>query len=171
MIAFGEENPRYESTTSTNYDCFVLGLNKQSYFACTSSSARFHGHLDIKTLGGAGFASQRTTGDSREWDLADYDGIELIIDDGDKKQYTFILKDDLLPPDPDTGREQSTISYEYDFHATTNTAEDGSLTVYIPWKEMKATYRGKEKKDAPSINLKKVRRLSLMIRRCACPHL
>ena len=38
-----------------------------------------------KTLGGAGFASQRTTGDDRQWDLSDYAGIRLNIAGGDSR--------------------------------------------------------------------------------------
>jgi hypothetical protein len=34
-------------------------------------------------LGGAGFASQRTTGEDREWDLSEYAGIQLSIAKGD----------------------------------------------------------------------------------------
>ena len=45
--------------------------------------AVFRGHLDVKTLGGAGFASQRTTGAETSWDLSEYDGIELQVDDAD----------------------------------------------------------------------------------------
>jgi hypothetical protein len=78
----------------------------QSHLTCTESTVRFHSHLDIKTLGGAGFASQRTTELDREWNLDDYDGIQLLITEADTKQYTFILKDQLLPPNPETGREQ-----------------------------------------------------------------
>ena len=40
--------------------------------------ARFHGTLDITALGGAGFASQRTTRDEA-WDLSGYDGVELLV--------------------------------------------------------------------------------------------
>jgi hypothetical protein len=50
----------------------------QLYLTCTESTARFDGHLDIKTLGGAGFVSQRTTELDREWNLDDYDGIQLL---------------------------------------------------------------------------------------------
>lgn len=57
----------------------------QSYLECTVASARFYGTLDIKTLGGAGFASQRTTGDDREWDLSDYAGVQLNIAKGDSE--------------------------------------------------------------------------------------
>lgn len=76
------------------------------------------------------------------------------------KRYTLILKDALLPPNPDDGREQSTVSYEYDF-----TARGAPLTVFVPWAAFKPTYRGREKKDAPDINLRSVRRISLMMRR------
>jgi hypothetical protein len=40
------------------------------------NSAIFSGILDSKTLGGAGFASVRTTGEQR-WDWRGYDGLEL----------------------------------------------------------------------------------------------
>ena len=43
---------------------------------------RFNGELDIKTLGGAGFASQRTTGD-RTWDLSEHAGIVLDVTESD----------------------------------------------------------------------------------------
>lgn len=125
----------------------------------------FHGNLDIKTLGGAGFASQRTTGDDRTWDLSAYDGVELKIEKADEKRYTFILKDSLLPPDPSNGREQSTISYEYDFTISPSTTGDEATTIFIAWKDFRATYRGKDKKDAPNLDRKKIKRVSLMQRR------
>jgi len=77
----------------TTNDDRVHGGKSESHLTCTKSTARFHGHLDIKTLGSAGFASQRTTELDREWNLADYDGIELLITEADTKRYTFILKD------------------------------------------------------------------------------
>jgi hypothetical protein len=57
------------------------------------------------------------------------------------------------------GRETSTISYEYDF---TTAGADG---LYVPWSALKATYRGKLKDDASKIDLKNVKRFSLMSRR------
>lgn len=75
----------------------------------------------------------------------------------------------MLPPDPDTGREQSTISYECDFELPPQ-AEPGHAydkSVFIPWSSLNATYRGKLKKDAKKIDLKKIKRMSIMIRRCA----
>ena len=49
----------------------------------TDSVADFQGHLDIETLGGAGFASQRTTNDDLCFDLSEYDGIEMMISGAD----------------------------------------------------------------------------------------
>lgn len=108
-------------------------------------------------MGGAGFASQRTTGDDRSWDLSAYEGIHLEVGKDDGKLYTFVLKDEILPL-MDDGREQSTVSYEYDFSAA------GSCSVFIPWSELKPTYRGKEKDDAPPLNTKSVKRWSFMMR-------
>jgi len=128
---------------------------------------RFHGDLDIKTLGGAGFASQRTTGDDVCWDLSGYDGIQLRIDTtkADDKRYTFILKDELLPKNPLNGREQSTISWEYDFSIIVKDHDSShDLLLFIPWDSLKPTYRGKERKDAPSLDRKKIKRFSIMMR-------
>lgn len=81
--------------------------------------------------------------------------MEVGKDDG--KRYTFVLKDEILPL-MDDGREQSTISYEYDFSAA------GNYSVFVPWSELKPTYRGKEKDDAPPLNTKSVKRWSFMMR-------
>lgn len=56
------------------------------------------------------------------------------------------------------GREQSTISYEYDFSAA------GNYSVFVPWSELKPTYRGREKDDAPPLNTKHIKRWSFMMR-------
>ncbi|CAN9223174.1 unnamed protein product [Alternaria alternata] len=103
LVLFGGDKG-WKASDWTDSDDRVRGGASQSYLTITGSSARFHGNLDITTLGGAGFASQRTTGEDRTWDLSAYDG------------YTLTLKDEILPLMPD-GREQSTISYEYDFES------------------------------------------------------
>jgi hypothetical protein len=51
------------------------------------------------------------------------------------------------------------LMYRYDF---TDTGAEG---LYVPWSELKPTYRGKEKKDAGTLDLKHVRRFSIMSRR------
>lgn len=54
-----------------------LDVNANSSIAC------FRGTLDYETLGGAGFASQRTVTEEFVWDLSEYDGIELVIERAD----------------------------------------------------------------------------------------
>jgi Complex I intermediate-associated protein 30 (CIA30) len=149
----------------------------------SNTTAHFHGTLDIKTLGGAGFASQRTTTTTQTWDLSAYSGINLVIGNGDEKTYTFILKDSLPATyyDEEKGREreEATVSWEVDFKVPkSERASEGDevgeeegigkrkeTVVFIPWKEFRPTYRGKEKKDAKPIDLKGVRRMSVMMRR------
>lgn len=161
----------------------------QSFLECKDNYACFYGILDTKTLGGAGFASQRTTGDNREWDLSDYVGVCIDIKAGDstfpnisymrdilqavrlitpaEKRYTFILKDELRPPDETTGREQSTISWECDFELPSQTkpGKTHDRSVFIPWDSLNPTYRGKLKKDVDPLNTKKIKRMSIMMRR------
>ncbi|KAK5163174.1 hypothetical protein LTR04_002715, partial [Oleoguttula sp. CCFEE 6159] len=76
------------------------------------------------------------------------------------KRYTFVVKDEILPRDPETGRDQSTVSYEYDFEIDPNNA----TSILIPWDSLKATYRGKEKEDAPRLHRESIKRFSIMNR-------
>lgn len=98
------------------------------------------------------------------WNLSDYEGITLTLGDADKKKYTIILKDEILPRS-ENGREQSTISYEYDFAVTEESTSKEPSTVFIPWSNLTATYRGKEKGDAPKLDIEKIKRFSIMMRR------
>ena len=88
-----------------------------------------------------------------------------------EKRYTLILKDTLLSRDPDTGREQATISWECDFDLPPQTipGETKDRTVFIPWDSLNPTYRGKLKKDAEPLDLKKIKRFSIMMRRYNLP--
>jgi hypothetical protein len=77
------------------------------------------------------------------------------------------LKDTLLSRDPDSGREQATISWECDFDLPPQTVPGDvkNKVVFVPWSALNPTYRGKLKKDAKPIDLKKVKRFSIMMRR------
>ncbi|KAF2842113.1 CIA30-domain-containing protein [Patellaria atrata CBS 101060] len=166
LVLFGGEKI-WSSANWTNSDDRVRGGISQSFMECATfeSSARFYGNLDISILGGAGFASQRTTGEERSWDLSGYDGIELVVTKADRKRYTFIVKDELLPKNPDNGREQSTISYERDFTIPGETEELSTRSVlFIPWRSFHATYRGRRKKDSPALDTSRVKRFSMMMR-------
>ncbi|KAF2267004.1 CIA30-domain-containing protein [Lojkania enalia] len=162
ITLFGSEKG-WRSSDWTASDDRVRGGKSQSYLEISGSSARFHGTLDIKTLGGAGFASQRTITESETWDLSDYDGIRLDIGKSDGKKYTIIVKDELLPRNPENGREQATISYEYDF-AVDESAVIESTSIFVPWKDLVPKYRGKEKNDAPKFDTKNGKRFSIMMR-------
>ncbi|KAG2026296.1 hypothetical protein GB937_001805 [Aspergillus fischeri] len=148
---------RWSPTNWTSSDDRVRGGSSYSTLTILpNNTVRLHGHLDITTLGGAGFASQRTT-DDLSWDLSDADGLELDIAGSDGKVYTLVLKDRLLPKQPD-GREQSTISWEYDFRT-------GERTILrVRWGDLRPTYRGREV-DADPLDLRNVKRISIMVRR------
>ncbi|KAL4903588.1 hypothetical protein BDW74DRAFT_155789 [Aspergillus multicolor] len=157
---FGGPHP-WSQQDWTSQDDRVRGGSSISHLTLSSdkSSAAFTGTLDITTLGGAGFASQRTTLD-KSWDLSGYDGLELDVDTAksDEKKYTLILKDakGILPP-RDDGRERSGLSWEVDF-------EPKHGKVCVKWEDLRPTYRGKEFRDVAPLNLKAVRRFSLMMR-------
>ncbi|KAI0201560.1 NADH:ubiquinone oxidoreductase intermediate-associated protein 30 [Astrocystis sublimbata] len=164
---FGGDKPWLAESWAASDDR-VRGGKSQSYLdytharasssseaAATKETVRFHGELDITALGGAGFASQRSP-DPQRWDLSSYQGLRLAIQDGDGKKYTLIVKDDILPRRPD-GREQSTVSWEYDFPGSRSELE-------IPWHDLKPTYRGKPKPDAEALDLTSIKRISIMMR-------
>lgn len=87
----------------------------------------------------------------------------MEIGNTDKKIYTLILKDEVLEKSPN-GREQSTISWEYDFQARDPFSSRGEM-LQIRWKDFKPMYRGKEKPDAKPLDLTQIKRISFMIRR------
>lgn len=150
----------WNSDDWTSSDDRVRGGSSHSTLTCSPSSlvAHFHGDLDITTLGGAGFASQRTRGEDRTWDLSHHDGLEIIVDRADDKLYTLTLKDEILPKRSD-GREQSSVSWEFDFRV------ERQKTIFVKWEDFRPTYRGKDKVDAEPLNLKNVKRFGIMVRR------
>ncbi len=80
------------------------------------------------------------------------------------KTYTLTLADTLLPPDPNTGRDQATTSYEYDFKVTNKDRGHETEHIFVPWDAFRATYRGRDV-AAPPLNTASVKRISLLIRR------
>jgi Complex I intermediate-associated protein 30 (CIA30) len=131
--------------------------------------------LDITALGGAGFSSQRTTSVEQIWDLSSFDAIYLDLCDSSSLfcplgvpccissqdlTYTFVLKDTLLPPNPDNGREQSTVSWEYDFQP-----REVKGGVNMRFKDFRPFYRGKPKNDSDPLKLGSIKRFNIMIRR------
>lgn len=156
QIIFG---PDWDLNRWTTSDDRVRGGSSVSNLEPTALGVLFHGNLDIETLGGAGFASQRTVGNEQIWDLTGYDGIGLHIVPLDGNRYTFSLTDEIPQHRPD-GREQSALVWEYDFCASETGRE-----VRLSWKDLKPTYRGKPVDDARPLDLSHVRRFRIMIRR------
>ncbi|PWY92321.1 CIA30-domain-containing protein [Aspergillus heteromorphus CBS 117.55] len=156
---FGGTRP-WTPSSWTSTDDRVRGGASHSYLTIheAPNTATFHGTLDITALGGAGFASQRTTTTSHVWDLTPYDGLELSVPKSDGKKYTLTLKDELLPRRPD-GRERSGLVWEYDFRVP-----KGGDKLRVPWGEFRPTYRGREVSGVKPLDLGGVRRVGIMVR-------
>lgn len=161
---FGGSTP-WQSSEWTSSDDRVRGGKSQSYLHIdpAGATATFKGNLDIKTLGGAGFASQRTKTDEAVWDLGAFDGVEIVLLRGDETRYTFNIKDELLPLDSG-GREQSTVSWEFDFELSASVTSGAKTTLWIPWAKFTPTFRGREKKDASALKTHSIRRFGIMCR-------
>lgn len=97
---------------------------------------------------------------------------------GDGKVYTLILKDEAAAGKREDGREKAGINWEVDFKVGEEDGEgegegeggekgggDDVTKVWVPWEDFKATFRGKEKKDAGELKKGEVRRVGLMMRR------
>ncbi|KAL7924199.1 complex I intermediate-associated protein 30 domain-containing protein [Trichoderma austrokoningii] len=159
----GGDQPWDSSLWVTSDDRVRGGASQSHLFVINPERARFYGHLDTKTLGGAGFASQHSLG-VLDWDLSDYEGgIVVAVAQADGKRYALTLKDE-IPPRRDDGREEAGVSWEAEFEVV----QDGSgldvKDVYLPWSAFKPTYRGRPKPDAKPLDLAHVRRVGLMMR-------
>jgi hypothetical protein len=87
--------------------------------------------------------------------------IILDVAKTDGKRYVFVCKDDVKPKRPD-GREQSTVSWEYDFKPEA----EFQGKVEMKLEDFKPTYRGKPKPEAEPIDWSGVKRFSILMRRC-----
>ena len=99
------------------------------------------------------------------WDLSAYDGIQVEVIKGLEKTYTLIVKDEVPQTRRDDGREFSSVNWEYDFKiGDGSVGNEQTVKVWVPWSGFKATYRGREKKDAEPLKKADIRRFSLMTR-------
>jgi Complex I intermediate-associated protein 30 (CIA30) len=93
--------------------------------------------------------------------------VTLLIEHGDEKTYTFILKDELSDPDEGTGRERerATVNWEVDFRVSKEGEAEGSA-IFMPWSSFRPTYRGRDVGGAGKVmDLARIRGMSLMMRR------
>lgn len=144
----------------TASDDRVRGGSSISHLTVSSpTQAIFHGNLDTKTLGGAGFASQRTKGDLA-LNLSHATGLQLVLGAGNSDQTFTLNVKDTIPGKRKDGRDESGVSWEVDFKAP----QEGGV-IYKNWDEFKATYRGREVKDPEPLKTDDIKRISLMTRR------
>ncbi|KAH7261069.1 complex I intermediate-associated protein 30-domain-containing protein [Fusarium redolens] len=148
----------WDSGLWTASDDRVRGGSSISHLYTNPAQAKFYGHLDTKTLGGAGFASQRTIGDLA-LDLSCTEGIKLSLGwDSSDQTFTLNVKD-TIPGKREDGRDEAGVSWEVDFKAPENGGE-----IFMKWDEFKATYRGREVEDPEPLKLNDIKRISLMAR-------
>lgn len=175
---FGGSKPFTPPTWKTTDDRVRGGSSKSDLSPLKGNCAVFYGNLDIKTLGGAGFASQfspenddkkdslvgrvgndEDSNSAQAWDLSAYDGIEISIVQGDEKVYTLILRDHEIAEKREDGREHAAINWETELQAPT-----GGGTAFKAWKDFNAFYRGKERKDVGTLKTEHLRRIGIMMR-------
>ena len=176
---FGHTSPWFPQPWTTTDDRLRGGASQSYLSPLPNNSARFYGHLDTSTLGGAGFASQFSPiPEKGPWNLSAYDGLEIELGKGDGKVYTLILKDGSQVEKRDDGREKAGVSWEVEFKAGGDRSEDGDdgirrgrdgAKVWVPWGDLKPTYRGKEIDDAGQLKTREVKKIGLMMRRCVSP--
>ncbi|KAG8667587.1 hypothetical protein FPOAC2_12758 [Fusarium poae] len=155
---FGGTKP-WDNSLWTASDDRVRGGSSISHLTVSSpTQAIYHGHLDTKTLGGAGFASQRTIGDLA-LDLSQTTGLQLVLGAGSSEQKFTLNVKDTIPGKRKDGRDEAGISWEVDFEAP----REGGVLVK-KWDEFKATYRGRDVKDPEPLKVDDIKRISLMTR-------
>jgi hypothetical protein len=67
---------------------------------------------------------------------------------------------DEIPEQRRDGREQSALVWEYDFRGSSV-----RTSIRIHWKDLRATYRGRQVEDARPLDLSRIRRFRVMARR------
>ncbi|RSM14538.1 hypothetical protein CEP52_001313 [Fusarium oligoseptatum] len=154
---FGGDRP-WSQELWTASDDRVRGGSSVSNLTICDSQAIFHGNLDTKTLGGAGFASQRTKGDL-SLDLSQTVGLQLDLGAGNSEQKFTLTVKDTIPERREDGRDEAGVSWEVDIEPPT----EGGIIV-MKWDEFRATYRGRDVDDPKPLDLGDVKRISLMMR-------
>lgn len=160
-------------------------ISAPSTLASTITDHVFCPRTDIKTLGGAGFASQSHTS---SYDLSHFNGLGITLQPTSRRDcttFTITLKTE-LPRKRKDGRNESVMNYEWDFDASdtmmTNMQdekevnqekmEEGTMmgaknkTFKAEWKDFKATYRGRpvDPHEAKPLNPADIKEISIMCR-------
>lgn len=126
-------------------DGVMGGLSQSQLLVNDAGTAVFTGVVSLENNGG--FASVRTS--LGEVDLSEYDGLAVRVL-GDGKRYRLRLRN----VDRFDG-----IAYQ----ATFGTAGDVWQVVELPFASFLPTYRGRMPRDAPPLDISKVRQIGFMI--------
>lgn len=159
-----DDSVRGNGTSSSHLDILTPGCAENP--SSESSVVKFYGNLNFESLGGAGFASQRTVDDWPELDVSAYDELVLEIPYTDGKKYTLNLKDTVPPAGTN---DRATVSWGYDFQlpatvqGASSNAEVQRAAVLL--KDLVPTFNGRVVNDSAPLNTTGIKRVSIMIRR------
>ncbi|CAD6585310.1 MAG: hypothetical protein TREMPRED_004103 [Tremellales sp. Tagirdzhanova-0007] len=141
----------------SHLDPIKVSLHSDSEKRKIVNGARFWGNLDIKTLGGAGFASQRHMFGPLPLHLPglEYQGFRLslypdtALSSGSDHPRTFTLAlkttiNTTPPSDPKTPPTPEPASLVYEANFTSPHAKSGTDEISIAFQDFKPMYRGKE---------------------------
>ncbi|KAJ3014916.1 hypothetical protein HKX48_004891 [Thoreauomyces humboldtii] len=120
----------------------------------TTGNVVFSGHLDITSLGGAGFASQRTL--ESHWDLRGFDGLKIQTVPSSGPEMWYSLNIYTSARDNSEPGASSRVNWKFSFSA-------GEELVSPRWAEFKPNYRGKEVVvNPPSLDVVRITAWSIM---------
>ncbi|KAK9899520.1 NADH:ubiquinone oxidoreductase complex I intermediate-associated protein 30 [Cystobasidium minutum MCA 4210] len=122
LTLFGSKDAPWRSDAWKAVDDRIRGGKSQSHLVAVqrmdgSTFANFYGNLDIKTLGGAGFASQSHTA---PYDLSKFAGLSITLQPTARRACTVFnlnIKTE-IPKRREDGRRESVIVWEYEFDAS-----------------------------------------------------
>ncbi len=125
----------------------VMGGVSQGQWETENDYAVFAGEVSLKNNGG--FSSVRATFNPAN--LSQFAGIELQVR-GDGHRYAFNLSD-----------VHSRLSYRLTFATDADVETDTWETIRIPFSDLGSTRFGRQVRNAPPINLERVRSMSILI--------
>lgn len=151
----------------SSWNCRVRGGSSTSSLTSLEDGRRvlFHGHLDTTTLGGAGFASQRTI-PGLNWNLGGKQGLLLRISNADGMRYVPRSRDRLilitnsysLNLKTEESGTSSAVEYKFFF----DTLMNQSTEFEIPWSKFVPFFRGREQNNAPALDPSNIQSMSIM---------